>query len=81
MSRSLSGCRRCQQARRFASFCFAAFAVALVLSASDPVFDAWQQGVLLLCGLLAALAFFRHPITRLSTALASKLQGRGWRHD
>lgn len=76
MSRSLSGCRHCQQARRFASFCFAAFALALVLSASDPAFAPWQQGVLSLCGLFAALAFVRHPAARLTAALMARARGR-----
>ena len=58
-------CPRCTQARRLASFCFAGFATAFVLSASDPALDPLRQVALLACGTATALAIFRHAIARI----------------
>ncbi len=72
MPRKSTDCPRCRQARRLASFCFAVFALALVLSASAPGVDPARQGALLLCGLLAGLALFRHPLARMGQAMRRK---------
>lgn len=65
MSASRTDCPRCMQARRLASFCFAGFAVALVLSATDSALDPMRQAALLACGVATALAVIRHPLARL----------------
>lgn len=77
MSRLSGDCRRCAQARRLASFCFAAFAFALMVSAMDPALDSAQKGMLLMCGIMAALAFFRHRVARLFEGMARGLGRRG----
>lgn len=74
MPRRSTDCPRCQQARRLASFCFAGFALALVLSATAPEFDPARQGALLLCGLLTALALFRHPLARMAQTRGRRLR-------
>lgn len=79
MPRNPTECRRCLQARRLASFCFAGFALALVVSATDPAQDAARQAALLLCGMLAAVAIFRHPVARFLQMLVPGRTGSGAR--
>lgn len=67
-----TNCPRCHQARRLTSFCFALFALALALSASAPEFGPIQQAALLFCGVLAAMALFRHPLARLARMVSRK---------
>lgn len=62
MPRVSPDCRHCRQARRLASLCFAAFALALLFSARAPAFDPAEQALLFLCGLLTGLAAIRHVI-------------------
>ena len=55
MPRFATDCPRCKQARRLASFCFAAFALAFIVSAMDDTLDPARQGIVLLCAMMAGL--------------------------
>jgi hypothetical protein len=79
MARKPIECQHCQQARRLASFLFAGFALALLLSASDPSQDPLRQGALLFCAMMAAMALLRYPIARALQALARTVGGKGAR--
>jgi hypothetical protein len=72
MPRQLRDCPRCRQTRKFASFCFAAFAMALVMSAANPGFDDVQQAALVVCAIMAMLGLFRHAIARGLKSLGRK---------
>jgi len=75
MPRFATDCPRCKQARRLASFCFAAFALAFIVSAMDDTLDPARQGIVLLCAMMAGLAILRHPIAR----VVQRLMGKGHR--
>jgi hypothetical protein len=77
MSRSYQDCPRCRQTRKFASFCFAAFAMALVMSAANPGFDAVQQVALFICSVMAVIGLFRHSIARAVKTLGRKPKQQG----
>ncbi|MCH8467574.1 MAG: hypothetical protein LAT78_13535 [Roseinatronobacter sp.] len=79
MARNPTECQHCQQARRLASFLFAGFALALMLSASDPAQDPLRQGALLLCGAMAGVALLRYPIARAMQALGRTIGSKGAR--
>lgn len=64
MPRFSTDCPRCRQTRKFASFCFAAFAMALIMSAANPGFDATQQAALVVCAGMTTIGLFRHAIAR-----------------
>jgi hypothetical protein len=72
MPRQFQDCPRCRQARKFASFCFAAFAMALVMSAANPGFDDVQKAALVVCAIMAMLGLFRHAIARGLKTLGGK---------
>jgi hypothetical protein len=79
MARNRTDCQHCQQARRLASFLFAGFALALVLSASDPAQDPLRQAALLFCAMMAAMALLRYPLARALQALARSVSRNGAR--
>lgn len=72
MSRPYQDCPRCRQTRKLASFCFAAFSMALVMSAANPGFDAVQQAALVICAVMAMIGLFRHSIARVLTLSGRK---------